>query len=157
MNFPSLELTGLNKMNNKNLLTASCSNADQDVLGLCSSWTRLLLRSREKVAGALKLKQTSIFVSLSLSRRRRRKTKERRKHNDGLVGTSVIVLPLLYMLYGISAGPAEMRQMLVHFRVSEKSNKKQDNGKEKLKKEKKKKKLPTEWFLSPEMLHVLLH
>jgi hypothetical protein len=51
-----------------------------------------------------------------------------------------------------------MRQMLVHFRVSEKSNKKQDNGKEKLKSwKKKKKKLPTEWFLSPEMLHVLLH
>jgi hypothetical protein len=42
------------------------------------------------------------------------------------------------MLCGISAGPAEMRQMLVHFRVSEKSNKKQDNGKEKLKKEEEK-------------------
>jgi hypothetical protein len=75
--------------------------------------------------------KTNQHFCFSLSRRR--KTKERRKHNDGLVGTSVIVLPLLYMLYGISAGPAEMRQMLVHFRVSEKSNKKQDNGKEKLK------------------------
>jgi len=65
----------------KNLLTGSCSNAGRDVLVvliLNASAEVPAFSSREKVAGALKLKQTNIFFFLP------QETEKREENNDGI-------------------------------------------------------------------------
>lgn len=67
----------------KNLLTGSCSNAGRDVLVvliLNASAEVPAFSSREKVAGALKLKQTNIFFFFSLPQ----ETEKREENNDGI-------------------------------------------------------------------------